>query len=411
MWTTTRRGRPGRWRAPPTGRPTTWTPPTASASRCGLRLRCGQGRQTGQQRCLRAADAAATAPLQRTPQLLPFTLTPLRLLKIIHIPPHCTWPTPPCPHDPPLPSQGTDDGAMDYGLNRALDAYYNDRKWFHGLQKRVMEQVRRRRQGLFSWGVERQADGRTVIGASCISWTAACCASWSQGRQAPGGTPRPLRDAAALPRSPALLAGLVLEQARPRLHPAVLFGDGVNGAAPARTPQSCCNQPDFDVPASLFCARAPRAAAPILVVRTFVSICVLSLLCAIPLVPRIACRVRAGRLYCTAGLSSAAPAAVDENISFSHHRVNNCLPLGGRCALLAANREFLPQMGTRSCCFYRCRAAADVSDFTEGKQELATFQVAASCALPMRSAPAAAKQMSRAAAAKRRCWRAARWWC
>ncbi|KAI7836090.1 hypothetical protein COHA_010018 [Chlorella ohadii] len=35
---------------------------------------------------------------------------------------------------------GTDDGAMDYGLNRALDAYYNDRKWFHGLQKRVMEQ-------------------------------------------------------------------------------------------------------------------------------------------------------------------------------------------------------------------------------------------------------------------------------
>jgi hypothetical protein len=31
---------------------------------------------------------------------------------------------------------------MDYGLNRALDAYYNDRAWFHGLQKRVMEQVR-----------------------------------------------------------------------------------------------------------------------------------------------------------------------------------------------------------------------------------------------------------------------------
>ena len=38
--------------------------------------------------------------------------------------------------------QGTDEGAMDYGLNRALDAYYNDRAWFHGLQKRVMEQVR-----------------------------------------------------------------------------------------------------------------------------------------------------------------------------------------------------------------------------------------------------------------------------
>lgn len=38
--------------------------------------------------------------------------------------------------------QGTDTDAMDYGLNRALDAYYNDRAWFHGLQKRVMEQVR-----------------------------------------------------------------------------------------------------------------------------------------------------------------------------------------------------------------------------------------------------------------------------
>lgn len=37
--------------------------------------------------------------------------------------------------------QGTDEGAMDYGLNRALDAYYNNRAWFHGLQKRVMEQV------------------------------------------------------------------------------------------------------------------------------------------------------------------------------------------------------------------------------------------------------------------------------
>ena len=26
-------------------------------------------------------------------------------------------------------------------MNRALDAYYNDRQWFHGLQKRVMLQV------------------------------------------------------------------------------------------------------------------------------------------------------------------------------------------------------------------------------------------------------------------------------
>ena len=37
--------------------------------------------------------------------------------------------------------QGTDPDALDYALNRAMDAYYNDRQWFHGLQKRVMEQV------------------------------------------------------------------------------------------------------------------------------------------------------------------------------------------------------------------------------------------------------------------------------
>ncbi|PSC67151.1 glycosyltransferase family 5 [Micractinium conductrix] len=36
--------------------------------------------------------------------------------------------------------EGTDDGALDYAMNRALDAYYNDRQWFHGLQKRVMLQ-------------------------------------------------------------------------------------------------------------------------------------------------------------------------------------------------------------------------------------------------------------------------------
>lgn len=43
---------------------------------------------------------------------------------------------------PSLLPQGTDAGALDYALNRALDAYYNDRAWFHGLQKRVMQQVR-----------------------------------------------------------------------------------------------------------------------------------------------------------------------------------------------------------------------------------------------------------------------------
>jgi hypothetical protein len=42
----------------------------------------------------------------------------------------------------PLPShaQGTDAGALDYALNRAIDAWYNDRAWFHSLQRRVMEQ-------------------------------------------------------------------------------------------------------------------------------------------------------------------------------------------------------------------------------------------------------------------------------
>jgi starch synthase len=35
---------------------------------------------------------------------------------------------------------GTDPGALDYALNRALDAYYNDRAWFHSLQQRVARQ-------------------------------------------------------------------------------------------------------------------------------------------------------------------------------------------------------------------------------------------------------------------------------
>ncbi|KAG1673855.1 hypothetical protein FOA52_012880 [Chlamydomonas sp. UWO 241] len=36
--------------------------------------------------------------------------------------------------------EGTDEGALDYALNRAIDAWYNDKEWFHGLQKRIMEQ-------------------------------------------------------------------------------------------------------------------------------------------------------------------------------------------------------------------------------------------------------------------------------
>jgi glycogen synthase len=33
--------------------------------------------------------------------------------------------------------EGTDPGALDYALNRAIDAYYNDRAWFRGLQAQV----------------------------------------------------------------------------------------------------------------------------------------------------------------------------------------------------------------------------------------------------------------------------------
>ena len=37
--------------------------------------------------------------------------------------------------------QGTDEGSLDFGLNRALDAWYNDRSWFNSLAKRCMLQV------------------------------------------------------------------------------------------------------------------------------------------------------------------------------------------------------------------------------------------------------------------------------
>jgi starch synthase len=36
--------------------------------------------------------------------------------------------------------EGTDPGALDYALNRALDAWYNDRPWFRSLQRRIMSQ-------------------------------------------------------------------------------------------------------------------------------------------------------------------------------------------------------------------------------------------------------------------------------
>jgi starch synthase len=33
-----------------------------------------------------------------------------------------------------------DTDGLDYALNRALDAYYNDKAWFRQLQRRIMQQ-------------------------------------------------------------------------------------------------------------------------------------------------------------------------------------------------------------------------------------------------------------------------------
>lgn len=33
-----------------------------------------------------------------------------------------------------------DEDGLDYALNRAIDAYYNDRRWFRSLQARIMRQ-------------------------------------------------------------------------------------------------------------------------------------------------------------------------------------------------------------------------------------------------------------------------------
>jgi glycogen synthase len=33
-----------------------------------------------------------------------------------------------------------DEDGLDYALNRAIDAFYNDKQWFRGLQSRVMKQ-------------------------------------------------------------------------------------------------------------------------------------------------------------------------------------------------------------------------------------------------------------------------------
>jgi starch synthase len=36
--------------------------------------------------------------------------------------------------------EGTDEGSLNYALDRCLDAFYNDRVWFRSLQKRCMLQ-------------------------------------------------------------------------------------------------------------------------------------------------------------------------------------------------------------------------------------------------------------------------------
>jgi starch synthase len=51
---------------------------------------------------------------------------------------HIRWPL--CEIRSVAGVQGTDGGALDYALNRALDAYYNDRAWFYGLAARIMRQ-------------------------------------------------------------------------------------------------------------------------------------------------------------------------------------------------------------------------------------------------------------------------------
>ncbi|EFN53886.1 hypothetical protein CHLNCDRAFT_136031 [Chlorella variabilis] len=35
--------------------------------------------------------------------------------------------------------EGMDEGAIDYALNRALSRFFNDRDWWNGLAKRVMQ--------------------------------------------------------------------------------------------------------------------------------------------------------------------------------------------------------------------------------------------------------------------------------
>ncbi len=105
--------------------------------------------------------------------------------------------------------QGTDEGALDYALNRGIDAWYNDKKWFHGLQKRVMEQVR----GL--------APGDCVVGARGARFLES--GGWKE-PQREGRTPlalpalRPLKPPVPFPSPPPMPSGLELEPPGARLH-------------------------------------------------------------------------------------------------------------------------------------------------------------------------------------------------
>lgn len=90
--------------------------------------------------------------------------------------------------------EGTDIGALNYALDRALDSYYNDKAWFHALGQRCMRQdwswnrpVRgtarcricavgarcgRRTSRRCRWGSEPAAEG---VGHACVGgWVSQC---------------------------------------------------------------------------------------------------------------------------------------------------------------------------------------------------------------------------------------------
>eukprot|EP00747_Dinoflagellata_sp_TGD_P118661 gnl/TRDRNA2_/TRDRNA2_172868_c6_seq16.p1 gnl/TRDRNA2_/TRDRNA2_172868_c6~~gnl/TRDRNA2_/TRDRNA2_172868_c6_seq16.p1 ORF type:complete len:848 (+),score=129.15 gnl/TRDRNA2_/TRDRNA2_172868_c6_seq16:20-2563(+) len=56
--------------------------------------------------------------------------------------------------------EGTDEGSLDYALNRAIDSWYDDRSWFHGLQGRVAAQ---------DWSWDRPAEDYIELYYNVIS--------------------------------------------------------------------------------------------------------------------------------------------------------------------------------------------------------------------------------------------------